>query len=487
MTGILRCAAGCQGPNQARQSNSRDRTVSKRTIGILILLAVVAFYTLGTGFPFFFRFLYVISLVLVFGLFWAWINLRGLEVRLSRLSHRGQVGGYLEGQIQVTNRFRFPKSWLEVRELSDIPGYTTGRGIAMVRDQARSWRIQAYLARRGLFETGRVEVTSQDPFGLFRLSRRFLEPQPYVVFPASEPLPDLDPRFAFMPSDRRVARRSDHITPESSGVREYVYGDSYRQIHWPYTARMNNLMVKEFDMGLSAEAWVVLDMQRSSHVGEDPVDNTEEVSVAAAASLITRLNELTMPVGVATNGDQTWMLRPGSGDGHLGNLMEALAGVRARGNVTLERFIYDLQPHLSRFNALTVITPSRRTEWIPALASLRRDGVNVAVVYVDPTDFGAPAEVQSPLDFLHSNEIPVYRVRRGQSLNEALRFPLASRYYPLAPNSQAFEMITRGDEDGAGPSGDPAIVSSTDSSPDSTRPVFTFQGAAGETASEEAR
>lgn len=461
--------------------------MSKRTIGILILLAVVAFYTLGTGFPFFFRFLYVISLVLVFGLFWAWINLRGLEVRLSRLSHRGQVGGYLEGQIQVTNRFRFPKSWLEVRELSDIPGYTTGRGIAMVRDQARSWRIQAYLARRGLFETGRVEVTSQDPFGLFRLSRRFLEPQPYVVFPASEPLPDLDPRFAFMPSDRRVARRSDHITPESSGVREYVYGDSYRQIHWPYTARMNNLMVKEFDMGLSAEAWVVLDMQRSSHVGEDPVDNTEEVSVAAAASLITRLNELTMPVGVATNGDQTWMLRPGSGDGHLGNLMEALAGVRARGNVTLERFIYDLQPHLSRFNALTVITPSRRTEWIPALASLRRDGVNVAVVYVDPTDFGAPAEVQSPLDFLHSNEIPVYRVRRGQSLNEALRFPLASRYYPLAPNSQAFEMMIRGDEDGAGPSGDPAIVSSTDSSPDSTRPVFTFQGAAGETASEEAR
>ena len=87
--------------------------------------------------------------------------------------------------------------------------------------------------------------------------------------------------------------------------------------------------------------------------------------------------------------------------------MEALAGVRAQGNVTLERFIYDLQPHLSRFNTLTVITPSRRTEWIPALSSLRRDGVNVAVVYVEPTDFGAPAEVQSPLDFLHSSDIPV--------------------------------------------------------------------------------
>ena len=431
--------------------------MSKRSIGILVLLTVVTFYALGTGFPFFYRFLYVVALVLGFGLFWAWINLRGLEVRLFRLAHRGQVGGYLEGQVQVANRFRFPKSWLEVKEVSDIPGYTTGRGIAMVRDQSRRWRVETYLGRRGVFNTGVIEITSQDPFGLFRLSRRFLESQQYVVFPATEPLPDLDPRFAFLPSDRRVTRRSDHITPESSGLREYVYGDSFRQIHWPYTARMNNLMVKEFDMGLSSESWVLLDMQRSSHAGDDQVDNTEELAVTAAASLIDRFDQLSMPVGLAVNGDQTWMLRPGSGAGHVGNLMEALAGVRARGNVTLERFIYDLQPHLSRFNTLTVITPSRRTEWIPALASLRRDGVNVAVVYVEPTDFGAPAEVQSPLDFLFSNEIPVYQARRGQSLNEALQRPAFAQPYPFftAPPTGT-GAVERGGKSGNGLSPEPA-------------------------------
>lgn len=439
--------------------------MSKRTIGILILLAVVAFYTLGTGFPFFFRFLYVIGLVLLLGLGWAWINLQGLDVRLTRLSHRGQVGSYLEGQVQVVNRFRFPKSWLEVREVTDVPGYTTGRGIAMVRDQARSWRIETYLARRGVFNTGVVQVTSQDPFGLFRLHRRFLESQHYVVFPATEPLPDLDPRFAFLPSDRRVTRRSDHITPESSGVREYVYGDSFRQIHWPYTARMNSLMVKEFDMGLSAEGWVLLDMQRSSHVGDDPVDNSEELSVTAAASLIQRFDDLSMPVGMATNGNQIWMMRPGSGPGHVGNLMEALAGARALGNVTLERFIYDLQPHLSRFNTLTVVTPSRRSEWIPALASLRRDGVNVAVVYIDPTDFGAQPDVQSPLDFLHSSDIPVYLVRRGQPLNEALQAPLYAHPYPFfAPHQPS---------DGSGANGS---GSGNGLPADSTTHQYAFQG-----------
>ena len=137
-------------------------------------------------------------------------------------------------------------------------------------------------------------------------------------------------------------------------------------------------------------------------------------------------------------------MRPGSGPSHVGNLLEALAGVRARGNLTLERFIYDLQPHLSRFNALTVITPSRRAEWIPALASLRRGGVNVAVVYVEPTDFGAPEEVQSPLDFLHSNDIPVYLARRGQPLNEALQVPIFDQPFPFFAPRQA----TAGDENG---------------------------------------
>ncbi len=440
-------------------------TLNKRTIGILILLAVVAFYTLGTGFPFFYRLLYVIVLVLVVGLLWAWVNLQGLEVKLFRLAHRGQAGGVLEGQVQVINRWRLPKSWLEVKEVSDLPGYTTGRGIALVRDQSRLWRIETHLPRRGVFRTGQIEVTSQDPFGLFLLRRRFLEPREYVVFPATEPLPDLDPRFAFLPSDRRVSRRSDHITPESSGIREYSYGDSFRQIHWPYTARMNNLMVKEFDTGLSADSWVLLDMQRSSHLGDDPLDNTEELSVKIAASLASRLEELSLPVGLAASGDHTWLLRPGAGPAHMGNLMEALAAVRAQGNLTLERFIYDLQPRLGRFNALTVITASRRSDWIPALASLRRYGVNVAVIYVEPSDFGQLNDPQSPLDFLHANDIPVYQARRGQPLNEALQMPV---YLPPLPFAATVSPATRTD---AYPFSDPAAAVPENSVSASERPV----------------
>ncbi len=409
-----------------------DLRLTKRKIGFLVLLGVVIFYTLGTGFTFFFRLLYVMGLLYALGLGWAWLNLRGIEVYLTRLSSRGQVGGYLEGRVQVVNLNRLPKSWLEVKEVSDLPGYSAGRGIGLVKDQSRAWRVETHLARRGLFQVGQVEVTSQDPFGLFRLSRRFLEPQDYIVLPGTEPLPDLDPRLANLPSDSRVTRRSNHITPDSSSVREYNYGDSYRRIHWPSTARLNTLMVKEFDMGISSESWVLLDMFQNSHYGDDEVDNTEELAVTTAASLINRLTELSLPVGLATNAQQNNLIRPDSSPGQISKLMEALAVARAQGRISLERFLYDLRPSLSRFNTLTVITSSQRTEWVTALAQMRRQGVIVAAVYVDPVDFGAPAEAASPLEALFNNEVPAYTVRRGRPVNEGLRAPLQWDAMPFA-------------------------------------------------------
>ena len=353
--------------------------MNRRTLGILILLAVVGFYTFGTGFTFFFRFFYALLLLLGVGLVWAWLNLQGLNITLRRTSIRGQVGGFLEGWIQVENRTRFPKSWLEVVEVTDLPVESAGRGVALVREQSRAWKIETHLTRRGVFNTGQVEVVSQDPFGLFRLRRRFLQPQGYVVVPATHPLPDLDPRLAALPSDSRTTRHWENITTDVASVRDYEAGDSFRRIHWPYTARMNSLMVKEFDIGISAEAWVVVDMQQGVHLGE-AADNTEETSVTVAASLVNRLVEMSLPVGLAMDGNNNYIFRPDSSPEHLGRLMEALAEVKAIGTTSIERFLYDLRPTLNRFNTLTLITPSGLTDWVPALTALKRQGITVTVV-----------------------------------------------------------------------------------------------------------
>lgn len=403
----------------------------RRKILFSLLILTVLFYSLGTGFPFFYRLLFTLIVLVGIGYAWAWLNLRGLDVRLTRLGNRGRVGEFLEGQVQLINRSRLPKSWLEVTEDTDLddPG---GRTVALVKGQVRSFRIETYLSRRGIYRTGRVRVTARDPFGLFRLTRSFLNEHSYTVLPQTLPLPDLDRRFANLPSDSAFSRRTPAITPESSTVRDYAHGDSLRRIHWPYTARMNRLMVKEFDIGVSAQAWVLLDMERRSHFGEAP-DNTEELAVTVAASLVRHWDQTAVPVGLAANAGQLWTLKPDRRPAQLGILMETLAGIRADGFLPLERFIYDLRPQLSGFNTLMVITPSRRPEWTSALVGLRRQGINVAVCYIDPNSFPLSDANASPgitgqitADYLTQHDIPLYMVRHGEDINLALSRPVAA-------------------------------------------------------------
>ena len=400
--------------------------MNRRFIGMVVLLLVVGFYALGTGFDFFFRFLYVLLLVTGIGFVWAWLNLRGIDLTVTRDANRGQVGGYLAGQVSIVNHTRMPKSWLEVAEATGPSADSSGRGLALVREQVRSLRRNTYLAKRGVYRSGIVKLVSQDPFGLFRLRRDFVDPHPYIVFPAVEALPDLDTRFAGLPSDSRATKHWAQITTDVSSIRPYAEGDSLRRIHWPHTARMNELMVKEFDMGLSAEAWVLLDMHHLSHYGIelDDVNNTEELAVTVAASIINRLMDQSMPVGLAANGDQEHIFRPDSSPEQRGRLMETLSEVRAFGQVTLQEFIYSVRSHLNQFNALTVVTASVETQWVASLTHLRRQGVEVSVVLVDRSSFGSPTDMSVPLEALSANLIPVYMVRQGDNLNDALLAPV---------------------------------------------------------------
>ena len=63
------------------------KAINRRCIGMMALLLVIGFYAFGTGFEFFFRFLYVLLLVTSTGFVWAWLNLRGIDIRVTPVSY----------------------------------------------------------------------------------------------------------------------------------------------------------------------------------------------------------------------------------------------------------------------------------------------------------------------------------------------------------------------------------------------------------------
>ena len=72
-------------------------TVNRRTLVLLALLVVPLFYAVGTGFDFLYTLLYAVLILFALGAAWAWVNLRGLEIRVTRSGDRGQVAHTWKG------------------------------------------------------------------------------------------------------------------------------------------------------------------------------------------------------------------------------------------------------------------------------------------------------------------------------------------------------------------------------------------------------
>ena len=143
-----------------------------------------------------------------------------------------------------------------------------------------------------------------------------------------------------------------------------------------------------------------------------------------AASLAQRLMDLSLPVGMAVNGDNGRLLRPDNGTDHLSRLMETLAAAQAVEATSLPEFLQSMRQHLNHFHSVTVVTANTDPEWLPALLDLKRGNVTTSIALVDPASFGSSRTVGNMVAAAAANLVPAYVARQGMSLDDALSQPL---------------------------------------------------------------
>lgn len=119
---------------------------------------------------------------------------------------------------------------------------------------------------RGRYTGVVVEALAVGPLGLVGWRRRFDRELATPLLVA--PQPD---RRAFSALPRTTlaavhARLPERATGLVRGVRDLEAGDGIRHVHWPLSARLGHLVVKEYDVTDPSALWVVLDLLAT---GED--------------------------------------------------------------------------------------------------------------------------------------------------------------------------------------------------------------------------
>jgi uncharacterized protein (DUF58 family) len=400
----------------------------RRLAALLILWLLLLLLALSTGWNAVWVLVYSLGLLVAGSAVWANWNVSGLELRRRHRATRVQVGDVFVEQAILEPlpglAQWWPRLWLELHDSSDLPGHHLDGVLSLGPVGRKVWELRSTCSRRGRFSLGPVWVTSGDPFGIFRTSRKLTDGANIVVYPRAVPLPGFGRVPGELPGGALQGARVQFSTPNVSSVRDYRPGDAFNRIHWPTTARTNRLMVREFELDPTADIWIVLDLNADVHTGTG-LESTEEYAVTATASLARHLLDQGRAVGLVS---QSATLPADRGPRQAERILEVLALVRGSSSLTLSALLSAETSRFARSSTLIVITPSTAESWARFCQALSGRGVHSTAVLVEAATFGKAPSTLLLVSSLAAARITTYLVKRGDRLEHALSSPRAAMW-----------------------------------------------------------
>ncbi len=385
----------------------------------ILLILALAFLSISSGWKVLYVLTYVLTILFVLSWLWARYSLRKMIFRRGVTSGRIQVGEVFDERLMLDNLSVLPKLWVQIADGSNLPGHRAGYVASMGGRKRAMWRARSICKQRGRFQLGPVTATSGDPFGLFRRRIMLSTSHELMVLPRVFPIAAFALFTGGLPGRGRNSRRALQATINATTIREYVNGDALSRIHWRSSAHYNKLMVKEFDLDPSVDAWIFLDLHNLVQAGKGE-QSTEEYGVSIAATIANYLLRQDLSVGMIVNGRQREFLNLDRGERQIERMLELLAVVKTGPGPDLKEALALDAIHLGRNTVAVIITPSNSRDWHEGLRHLQRRGVKAAVVGINAPSFENKPSDEDSLALLEGAGIPVVRVQCGADIAQVL-------------------------------------------------------------------
>ena len=230
----------------------------------------------------------------------AWLLLR--RPRRDLAAHRDvsdlqvEAGETAQVEVHVSNSGRRISMLMLEEELPAALGASKRFVVSPLRPgRTTTLRYLVKTEHRGRYPLGPMHVRVADPIGMVDLDHALPSAASILVTPRTEPLPQiaLTGRWAGA-GDNRTRDLLGGGSPDVS-IREYRLGDDLRRIHWPSSARVDQLMVRREEQEWQSRCTLLIDNRRISHRGYG-VDSSMETAVRAAASIMRNLVSLDFEV-----------------------------------------------------------------------------------------------------------------------------------------------------------------------------------------------
>jgi uncharacterized protein (DUF58 family) len=238
--------------------------------------------------------------------------------------------------VKITNKKKYlPSFSLELEE--QVDGETKGGLAYLFRVSPKKTEAQVYqfsFPRRGLHQLHEPRLITRFPFGFFIKGARIKTSHEILAYPQLLPLEECLP--GLLPGDEGSQSRPHKGRGEDIfAIRDYLPGDTARDIHWRSTAKRAQPMVKEYERQGMKKVHIVLYTDVPKKATSSDL-NLFETNVSKAASLVYHLlKRQDFLVGLSAVEE---FFTPQRGEKHLHQILRFLALVEPRQGVRKEPF-----------------------------------------------------------------------------------------------------------------------------------------------------
>jgi uncharacterized protein (DUF58 family) len=209
---------------------------------------------------------------------------------------------------------------------------------------------------RGYYMLGPLKLRKRDFFGIFEDGTTIEERTMLTVYPRIENLHAQKIKLThrkYRPGP--IQLRYVGLGGEFHSVRDYTYEDPYKRINWKVTAKLQKLMVNQYEVEDAQDIIIFVDARENTRVGT-PYRNPLEYSIRACASLAQHLMQGTTRIGLVTYGEKIRTLLPYGGEGQLSMILATLTGTYARGNIDFKTVVDAVTPYMPPKSVLFLIS-----------------------------------------------------------------------------------------------------------------------------------
>ncbi|MEE9177756.1 MAG: DUF58 domain-containing protein [Acidimicrobiia bacterium] len=186
----------------------------------------------------------------------------------------------------IRNRGQRPLRQLSIHDEVESLGLAAFEIAKLKGHESASATYRVTCRPRGVYRVGPAGATTSDPLRLAELSTADGPIDRLIVYPTVEDLSGFpvirgqDPAMNASRPEHSQRGGEDFYT-----LREYQRGDDMRRVHWPYSAKTGELMIRQLETPWQSRALVLLDVRPSVYESADAF----EMAVSGAASVVTHL------------------------------------------------------------------------------------------------------------------------------------------------------------------------------------------------------